>query len=94
MEILVNQHKAIGILDIGSGTSSIAKNFVKKNRIECCGCLVVTVVTGATFLQPVAAEVEVEILGVRLREKCGVIGDFPHDVLLGVDFSTKDAFLN
>lgn len=57
------------------------------------GTSLVTVVTGAAFPLPVVAEVEVEILGVSMRGKCGVISGFSYDVLLGVHFPRRTPLL-
>lgn len=43
-----------------------------------------------TFALPLAAEVHVKFLGVKLREKCGVIHGFSHDILLDVDSLRQD----
>lgn len=57
------------------------------------GFPLVTVVTRATLPLPVAAENLVELIGVKLKGKCGFIREFPYDVLLGVDFLRRTPFL-
>lgn len=85
-------YKAIEVLDIVSGNSLILRGLMKKWLKELLmgnqsmhpplGVVVIS----ATFPLPVAAEVEIKIVCVKMKGKRGIISDFPFNVLLGVDF--------
>jgi hypothetical protein len=53
----------------------------------------VTVVTGDKFRIRHASHVNIKILGLELKGFCGIIDEFPHDLLPGVDFLRKTPFL-
>ena len=94
-QVKINNCLAECVLDTGSGLSLISSKFVKRHHIKKIkweGPLV-TVVTGDTFRIPQASQVDIEILGLKLRGSCGIIDGFPHDLLLGVDFLQKTPFL-
>jgi predicted aspartyl protease len=94
-QVKVNNFLAECVLDTGSGLSLISSRFVEKYNIKKLKWdgPIVTVVTGDTFRIPYASHVNIEILGLELKGSCGIIDDFPHDLLLGVDFLRKTPFL-
>ena len=83
-----NSIPASCVIDTGSGISLISKHFIRKYDIQCCGWdpPLLSVVTGATFSLPLAAEIIINILGFSQKGLCGVIDNFAFDILLGMDF--------
>jgi hypothetical protein len=59
---------------------------------SCVGPLV-TVVSGDTFRVHLGCEVEIEILEKKLKGRCGVLNNFPCDILLSLDFLSRTNFI-
>lgn len=57
------------------------------------GTYLMAFVTEATFPLLIATDVEIKILCVKTKGKCGVVSEFPYNVLLNVDLSRTTPFL-
>jgi Retroviral aspartyl protease len=94
-EALVEGRPAQAVVDSGSTLTFLSQCFVDKCRFPVFSCEgpLVTVVSGETFRVPVACEVETEILEKKLKGRCGVLNNFPYDILLGLDFLSRTNFI-
>ena len=92
---MVENEPAVAVLDTGSAISIINNQFVKKynlsNVFEWDGPLV-QVLSGQIVPLSKQCLVNIEILNHTISISCGVIPQFPHDILLGMDYLSSTPF--